>query len=128
MHMRMHLHRIYWYADAAHQPAAVGSAMLSLHAQVIEKSLEAHVLRSDNSSLARECRRDMQQLNRQLLKLEHWKRAEKRQIRTELRQLAKEEKQRQQKALQVELLASDVLCLLVFTGQPALDSVISCCT
>jgi hypothetical protein len=32
--------------------------------QVIDKSLEAQVLRSDNSSLARDCRRDMQQLNR----------------------------------------------------------------
>lgn len=58
------------------------------------------MLRSDNSSLARDCRRDMQQLNRQLMKLETWKRAERRQIRAELRQLAKEERQRQQKALQ----------------------------
>lgn len=32
--------------------------------QVIDKSLEAQVLKSDNSSLARDCRRDMQQLNR----------------------------------------------------------------
>lgn len=38
---------------------------------------------------------------RQLMKLESWKRAEKRQIRAELRQLAKEERQRQQKAVQV---------------------------
>lgn len=38
---------------------------------------------------------------RQLVKLESWKRAEKRQIRAELRQLAKEERQRQQKAVQV---------------------------
>lgn len=35
------------------------------------------------------------------MKLESWKRAERRQIRAELRQLAKEERQRQQKALQV---------------------------
>lgn len=35
------------------------------------------------------------------MKLESWKRAEKRQIRAELRQLAKEERQRQQKAVQV---------------------------
>jgi hypothetical protein len=34
--------------------------------QVIDKSLEAQVLRSDNSSLARDCRRDMQQLNRRV--------------------------------------------------------------
>jgi hypothetical protein len=32
--------------------------------QVIEKSLEAQVLKSDNSSLARDCRQDMQRLNR----------------------------------------------------------------
>jgi hypothetical protein len=38
---------------------------------------------------------------RQLMKLESWKRAERRQIRAELRQLAKEERQRQQKAVQV---------------------------
>lgn len=30
----------------------------------MDKSLEAQVLKSDNSSLARDCRRDMQQLNR----------------------------------------------------------------
>jgi hypothetical protein len=35
------------------------------------------------------------------VKLESWKRAERRQVRAELRQLAKEERQRQQKALQV---------------------------
>lgn len=35
------------------------------------------------------------------MKLESWKRAERRQIRAELRQLAKEERQRQQKAVQV---------------------------
>eukprot|EP00879_Flechtneria_rotunda_P033153 GHRR01036690.1.p1 GENE.GHRR01036690.1~~GHRR01036690.1.p1 ORF type:complete len:541 (+),score=209.92 GHRR01036690.1:666-2288(+) len=78
--------------------------------QVLDKSLEAQVLRSDNSSLARDCRRDMQQLNRQLVKLESWKRAERRQMRAELRQLAKEEHQRQQKALQEVLDGAKVLC------------------
>ncbi|WIA11524.1 hypothetical protein OEZ85_011635 [Tetradesmus obliquus] len=78
--------------------------------QVIDKSLEAQVLRSDNSSLARDCRRDMQQLNRRLLKLEPWKRAERRQVRAELRQLAKEERQRQQKALQEVLDGAQVMC------------------
>jgi hypothetical protein len=38
--------------------------LLLLLFQVIDKSLEAQVLRSDNSSLARDCWRDMQQLNR----------------------------------------------------------------
>ncbi|KAF6264977.1 P-loop containing nucleoside triphosphate hydrolase protein [Scenedesmus sp. NREL 46B-D3] len=83
--------------------------------QVIDKSLEAQVLRSDNSSLARDCRRDMQQLNRHggerlLVKLESWKRAERRQVRAELRQLAKEERQRQQKALQEVLDGAQVMC------------------
>ncbi|KAF8070908.1 Ighmbp2 [Scenedesmus sp. PABB004] len=78
--------------------------------QVLDRSLEAQVLRSDNSSLARDCRRDMQQLNRQLMRLESWKRAERRQIRGELRALAKEERKRQQKALQEVLDGAQVLC------------------
>jgi hypothetical protein len=43
------------------------------------------------------------------VKLESWKRAERRQVRAELRQLAKEERQRQQKALQVSLLEIDIV-------------------
>jgi hypothetical protein len=41
-----------------------GGVVSLMRLQVIEKSLEAQVLKSDNSSLARDCRRDMQQLNR----------------------------------------------------------------
>lgn len=91
-------------------------------AQVIDKSLEAQVFKSDNSSLARDCRRDMQQLNRQLLKLESWKRAERRQIRADLRQLAKEERQRQHKAVQEVINGAQVMCCtLSGAGHPQLD-------
>lgn len=53
--------------------------------KVLECSLEAHVMRSDNSSLARDCRKETKVLNAKLLKLERWKKAEKRQIRQELK-------------------------------------------
>ncbi len=37
--------------------------------QVLDASLEAAVLRSDNSSLAKDCRKEIKTLNQQLLKL-----------------------------------------------------------
>ena len=37
--------------------------------QVLDNSLEARVLQSDNSALAKDCRREMKDLNRRLLKL-----------------------------------------------------------
>eukprot|EP00967_Tisochrysis_lutea_P080888 scaffold111308_cov18-Tisochrysis_lutea.AAC.3 len=37
--------------------------------QVLDSSLEAHVLRSDNSSLAKDCRKEIKALNTQLMKL-----------------------------------------------------------
>lgn len=37
--------------------------------QVLDNSLEAHVMRSDNSSLAKDCRKDMKAANVRLLKL-----------------------------------------------------------
>ncbi len=37
--------------------------------QVLENSLEARVLQSDNSALAKDCRREMRTLNQRLLKL-----------------------------------------------------------
>ena len=37
--------------------------------QVLDSSLEAHVLRSDSSSLAKDCRKEIKALNAQLLKL-----------------------------------------------------------
>lgn len=38
-------------------------------AQVLENSLEAHVMSSDNSSLAKDCRKDIKAANARLLKL-----------------------------------------------------------
>ncbi len=77
--------------------------------QVLENSLEAHVMRSDNSSLAKDCRKDIRRLNGQLMKLEGWKRAERRAIRADLRQLAKEERQRQEKAVQVNFMSDHIV-------------------
>ena len=37
--------------------------------QVLDNSLEAHVMRSDNSSLAKDCRKDIKAANARLLKL-----------------------------------------------------------
>ena len=37
--------------------------------QVLDSSLEAHVMRSDNSSLAKDCRKDIKAANARLLKL-----------------------------------------------------------
>ncbi len=37
--------------------------------QVLDASLEAAVLKSDNSALAKDCRKEIKQLNAQLLKL-----------------------------------------------------------
>jgi uncharacterized protein involved in exopolysaccharide biosynthesis len=68
---------------------------------VLGSSLEALVLKSDNSSLARDCRKEIKSLHQQMAKLEAWKRAERRQLRGELRALAKEERKRQEKAIQV---------------------------
>jgi len=45
--------------------------------------------------------REIKALNSQLVKLEGWKRAERRQIRFELKQLYKEERVRQEKAVKV---------------------------
>jgi hypothetical protein len=56
--------------------------------------------------------------SRQLMKLESWKRAEKRQIRAELRQLAKEERQRQQKAVQVRACNKGLLVRLLVQAMP----------
>lgn len=36
---------------------------------MLDNSLEAHVMRSDNSSLARDCRKDIKAANARLLKL-----------------------------------------------------------
>ncbi|PRW39069.1 DNA-binding SMUBP-2 isoform B [Chlorella sorokiniana] len=69
--------------------------------QVLDSSLEARVLESDNSALAKDCRKEMKALNTRLLKLVNRKdRDERRAVRSELRQLAKEERKRQEKAVE----------------------------
>ncbi|KAI8477001.1 MAG: P-loop containing nucleoside triphosphate hydrolase protein [Monoraphidium minutum] len=78
--------------------------------QVLDSSLEAHVLRSDNSALAKDCRKEIKALNSQLMKLEGWKRAERRQVRTDLRQLYKEERERQERAVKEVVNGARVIC------------------
>jgi ATP-dependent RNA/DNA helicase IGHMBP2 len=77
---------------------------------VLSCSLEAHVLRSDNSRLAADCRGEIKQLNRRLLKLGKRDYAERREIRGELRRLGKEEKQRQSLAVTDVLSRAHVVC------------------
>jgi uncharacterized protein involved in exopolysaccharide biosynthesis len=71
------------------------------------------VLKSDNSSLARDCRKEIKSLHQQMAKLEAWKRAERRQLRGELRALAKEERKRQEKAIQVGVWVGGGCCVRV---------------
>ena len=68
--------------------------------QVLEVSLEYKVLHSDQSQLARECREEVKQLTRRLLKLTSRKdREERRNVRQEIRYLNREEKKRQRAAV-----------------------------
>ena len=78
---------------------------------VLDASLEAQVLKSDNSALARDCEKECRELRRKLLKLDHRKdRAERNDARRELRRIAKEEKQRQRKAVDEVINGSNVIC------------------
>ncbi|GFR40163.1 hypothetical protein Agub_g720 [Astrephomene gubernaculifera] len=78
--------------------------------QVLDSSLEAHVLRSDNSALARDCRAEIKDINSRLLKLGPRDRAERRALRGDLRRLAKEERQRQEAAVKEVVRGSQVVC------------------
>ena len=77
---------------------------------VLSSSLEAHVLCSDSSRLAADCRAEAKQLNRRLLKLGRRDYAERREIRGELRRLAREERQRQGRAVAEVLARAHVVC------------------
>jgi superfamily I DNA and/or RNA helicase len=69
--------------------------------QILEVSLDYKVLHSDQSQLARECREEVKQLNRRLLKLTDRKdREERRQVRQDIRYLYKEERKRQKTAVE----------------------------
>lgn len=91
--------------------------------QVLDSSLEAHVLRSDNSALARDCRAEIKSLNCKLQRLGPRDRAERRTLRGELRRLAKEERQRQEAAI-VEVVknAQVICCTLTGVTHRQLDS------
>eukprot|EP00889_Picochlorum_renovo_P004954 jgi/Picre1/31984/NNA_007332.t1 len=78
--------------------------------QILEQSLDYKVLHSDESGLARDCRQEIQQLNRKLLKLSGKDRQTRKQIRQEIRYLNKEEKRRQQTAVDRCLASAHVVC------------------
>lgn len=77
---------------------------------VLERSLEAQVLRSDSSKLAADCRAETAALHRRLGKLGRRDYAERREIRQELRKLAKEERARQGRAVEEVLRGAHVVC------------------
>ena len=68
--------------------------------KVLAKSLEAQVLQSDNSVLAKDCRKEVKAINGRLLKLGRRDFAERRALRSELKSLLKEERKRQEKAVE----------------------------
>lgn len=78
--------------------------------KVLDSSLEAKVLRSDDSSLAKDCRKEIKNINARLLKLGRKDRAERTALRKDLRQLAKEERQRQERAVASVLASAQVVC------------------
>jgi len=83
-----------WDGILALLPAELSGVMLLDMRSIVHLVHACHVLQGKLYCIC-------QHFYRQLVKLESWKRAERRQIRAELRQLAKEERQRQQKAVQV---------------------------
>jgi DNA-binding ferritin-like protein (Dps family) len=66
---------------------------------VLAKSLEAQVLQSDNSALAKDCRKEVKAINARLFKLGRRDYAERRALRFDLRALLKEERKRQERAV-----------------------------
>ena len=71
--------------------------------------MDALVLGSDNSALAADCRAEMKEGNRKMLRLKPHERQERRRLQTELRRLAREEKQRHRKAIDEVLGAARVV-------------------
>ncbi|CAI5513333.1 unnamed protein product, partial [Closterium sp. Naga37s-1] len=80
---------------------------------ILNSSLDALVQQSDNSALAKDVRKEMQQLSGKLLKTRI--RRERGEIQRDLRRLGKEERQRQQRAVQDVLKDSNVV-LTTLTG------------
>lgn len=78
---------------------------------VLAASLEAQLLACDNSKLAKDCAKESKALRRKLLKLTDRKhRAERNEVRKELRILAKEERNRQQEAMKDVINGARVMC------------------
>ncbi|GJP51811.1 hypothetical protein CLOM_g10946 [Closterium sp. NIES-68] len=80
---------------------------------ILDSSLDALVQQSDSSALAKDVRKEMQQLSGKLLKTKM--RRERGDIQRELRRLGKEERQRQQRAVEDVLKDSNVI-LTTLTG------------
>lgn len=78
--------------------------------EVLSSSLEAHVLRSDNSKLARDCRKDMKTITTRLAKLGRKDYTERRALRSELKNLQKDERKRQQLAITEVVRGAQVVC------------------
>jgi len=76
--------------------------------QVLAKSLEAQVMQSDNSALAKDCRKEVKAINGRLPKLGRRDYAERRALRSELKALLKEERKRQEKAVEGVISGSQV--------------------
>ena len=80
---------------------------------VLDASLDAYILCSDDSSLAKECSEDSKKIRTRISKLDYRKkedRAERNDLRKELRELAKEEKKRQKLAQAKTLETASVIC------------------
>lgn len=77
--------------------------------QVLAKSLEAQVLQTDNSALAKDCRKEVKAISTRLAKLGRRDYSERRTLRTELRGLLKEERKRQERAVK-EVVSTSQVC------------------
>jgi len=81
--------------------------------QVLDSSLDAQVMKADNSSLANDVRKEMKTLNSKLLKAKD--KRTRGDIRRELRMLGKEERQRQQQAV-ADVIKDSSVILTTLTG------------
>ena len=82
---------------------------------VLGASLDAQVLQSDNSGLAQDIRKEIRDGQSRLLRLGRWDRDERRALRTELRRLAAEERQRQGRAV-AEVISRSRVVLCTLSG------------
>lgn len=78
--------------------------------ETLKFSLDYKVLHSDEAGLAKDCREEIKQLNKRLLRLKNKDYEERRDIRREIRHLCKEERQRQKSAVDRALSNARVIC------------------